>query len=100
MQLCFISILVALGDLVLARPGSFNHVVHEKRSGHSNWTPHNKLKPDGRTRLPVRIGLKQSNMKLGDQLLMNIADPTSKDYGQHMTTEQVQCPSALFVQSN
>ena len=89
MQLYILSILVALASNVVARPASSDHVVHEKRNGPSNWTPQGNVKPDGRSRLPVKIGLKERNIDSGDQLLMDIADPASKDYGLHMNPEQV-----------
>lgn len=72
-----------------ALPTSANHVVHEKRSGSSNWSPMQDAKPDGRITLPVRIGLTESNLHRGDEILMEVSDPASEKYGKHLTTEEV-----------
>jgi tripeptidyl-peptidase-1 len=39
--------------------------------------------------LPVRIGLKQSNMDRMHDELMAVADPSSPSYGQHWSPQQV-----------
>lgn len=72
-----------------ALPTSANHVVHEKRSGSSNWSPMQDAKPDGRITLPVRIGLTESNLHRGDEILMEVSDPASEKYGKHLTTEEI-----------
>jgi tripeptidyl-peptidase I len=59
----------------LAAPTS-NYVVHEPRDFlPSGWVK--SLKIDGRQRIPMRFGLKQSNIENMDDILMNVADPTS-----------------------
>ena len=79
----------AFASLSTALPTSANHVVHEKRSGSSNWSPIHGAKPDGRITLPVRIGLKESNLHKGDDILMDVSEPTSEKYGKHLTAEEV-----------
>ena len=82
----------AFATLSNALPTSANHVVHEKRSGSSSWSQMQGAKPDGRITLPVRIGLTQSNLHRGDDILMEVSDPTSDKYGKHLTTEEVRRP--------
>ena len=79
----------AFATLSTALPTSANHVVHEKRSGSSNWSPVHGAKPDGRITLPVRIGLTESNLHKGDDILMEVSDPTSDKYGKHLTAQEV-----------
>ena len=79
----------AFSTIIAALPASVNHVVHEKRSGSSAWSPMQGAKPDGRITLPVRIGLTESNLDQGDAILMGVSDPTSEKYGKHLTAEQV-----------
>lgn len=80
--LCSISALAAT-----ALP-SQRHVVHEKR----DYTPGawNRLhKLDASETLPVRIGLTQSNLENGYDLLMDVSRHDSPRYGQHYTAEEV-----------
>ena len=79
----------AFATFVTALPTNTNHVVHEKRSGSSNWSPIQGAKPDGRITLPIRIGLTESNLHRGDDTLMEVSDPTSEKYGKHLTAEEV-----------
>ena len=84
----------AFATLSNALPTSANHVVHEKRSGSSSsWSPMQGVKPDRRITLPVRIGLTESNLHRGHDILMDVSDPTSDKYGKHLTTEEVRRPS-------
>ena len=84
----------AFATLSTALPTSANHVVHEKRSKSSSWSPIEGSKPDGHITLPVRIGLTESNLHRGDGILMEVSDPTSDKYGQHLTAEEVRCSSS------
>ena len=90
----------AFATLSTALPTFANHVVHEKRSESPNWSPLPGAKPDGRITLPVRIGLTQSNLDRGDGLLMEISDPASPKYGQHMSIEEVRNDPSLRMRSN
>ena len=79
----------AFATVASALPTSANHVVHEKRSGSSSWAPMQGTKPDGRITLPVRIGLTESNLHLGEDILMDVSNPDSEKYGKHLTAEEV-----------
>ncbi|KAJ5175794.1 Tripeptidyl-peptidase sed1 [Penicillium canariense] len=69
-----------------ARPHDYE--IHERRDYIPNsWIEGKKL--DGVTTLPVRIGLTQSNLDRGHDLLMEMANPSSSSYGRHMTEAEV-----------
>ena len=85
----------AFATLSNALPTSANHVVHEKRSESSTWSAVQGAKPDGRITLPVRIGLTESNLHRGDDILMEVSDPTSDKYGKHLTAAEVISFSSL-----
>ncbi|KAJ5171688.1 hypothetical protein N7492_004281 [Penicillium capsulatum] len=71
----------------LAVPAS-HYEMHERRDViPTSWTQGKKL--DGSTILPVRIGLTQSNLDYGHDLLMEMSDPSSSKYGKHMSESQV-----------
>ncbi|KAH8816993.1 putative protease S8 tripeptidyl peptidase I [Xylogone sp. PMI_703] len=78
---------VALGiGLSIASP-TLNRVRHEKREASSRWIQQGRAMPE--TELLVRIALSQSNMDLAHSRLMEISDPRSEKYGQHMSAEEV-----------
>ncbi|MCJ1282915.1 Tripeptidyl-peptidase sed1 [Xylographa opegraphella] len=74
---------------VLAAPAPVGHVLHERRSKHmaKAWTKRSKLSPEAK--LPMRIGLTQSNLDKGHDLLMEVSMHDSPKYGQHFTAEEV-----------
>ncbi|GIJ91954.1 tripeptidyl-peptidase sed1 [Aspergillus pseudoviridinutans] len=73
---------------VLASPTPNDYVVHERRAVlPRSWTEGKRL--DKATTLPMRIGLTQSNLDRGHDLLMQVSDPRSSRYGQHFTVEEV-----------
>ena len=63
-----------------------NHVVFEKRQD-TEWTKTGK--PNPRTILPVRIGLSGTNLEHGHELLIDVSNPPSPNYGKHWTFDQV-----------
>ncbi|KAK4539399.1 hypothetical protein LTR36_010962 [Oleoguttula mirabilis] len=69
----------------LALPSS-NHVLHEKRS-----TPlvHRRERVEPNAVIPIRIGLKQSNLHTGYDRLMEVSHPSSSNYGQHLSADEV-----------
>lgn len=89
MKLSLFTVVSALAASVVALPASDYHVVHEKRSASASWSEDASRKPDGSTRLPVRIGLKENNLDQGHDILMRIADPVSEEYGRHLSPQQV-----------
>ncbi|GIK05611.1 tripeptidyl-peptidase sed1 [Aspergillus viridinutans] len=73
---------------VLASPTPNDYVVHERRAVlPRSWTEEKRL--DKATTLPMRIGLTQSNLDRGHELLMQVSDPRSSRYGQHFSVEEV-----------
>lgn len=77
-----------LADCIAAAPTS--HVIHEARdpaSVSSRWVQKGRVAPDAL--LPVRVGLTQSNLDRGEEMLLDVSDPDSPNYGKHWTSEQV-----------
>ncbi|KAI5306817.1 hypothetical protein KEM56_006974 [Ascosphaera pollenicola] len=54
-------------------------------------------RPSPYTKIPVRVGLTQSNLDNVDKLLLEVSDPKSKKYGQYYTEKEVH---DLFAPSN
>lgn len=79
----------AFAAVAIALPAPNNHVLHEKRSSSTSWLPNERVKPDPNIKLPVRIGLTETNLHLGDDILMQVSSPTSELYGKHWPAEQV-----------
>lgn len=68
----------------LSLPAS--HVLHEKRSSPS---PGRRQRVDAEAIIPVRFGLRQSNLHTGYERLMAVSHPDSPDYGKHLSAEEV-----------
>jgi len=65
-----------------------DHVVHERRSKlPSGWTKREAVKGD--FVLPLRVGLRQSNLDRAEEFLDKVSNPTSADYGKHWTAKEV-----------
>ena len=81
--------LVALWATSIAIPHPAPHAVHEARlSLPPFWSKSDgNLNQDGK--LPMRIGLKQSNLEKGHDILMDISSPYSSNYGKHYSREEV-----------
>jgi tripeptidyl-peptidase-1 len=61
---------ILLTPAILAAPGS-SHVLHERGdSGSQAWVKRGRV--DAETDMPVRIGLTQSNLDKGYDLLMEV----------------------------
>ncbi|KAK3357858.1 peptidase S8/S53 domain-containing protein [Lasiosphaeria hispida] len=73
------------------------HQVHERQDAHwsTRWEKRDRVQP--RTVLPVRVGLVQSNLEAGERLLGIISDPTSPNYGKHLSAEEV---TSMFAPSD
>lgn len=73
---------------VLATPLN-SHVQHEKRASSSNspWRRNGQVHSE--SIIPLRIGLVQSNLELGNSHLEAISHPGSPRYGQHLSAEEV-----------
>ncbi|KAI1124156.1 peptidase S8/S53 domain-containing protein [Nemania abortiva] len=65
------------------------HIRHEKRTTVQGgaWTKVERAKREAL--LPMRIGLKQLNLVDGHNLLMDISNPESENYGKHLSAEEV-----------
>ncbi|KAE8441402.1 hypothetical protein EG329_004991 [Mollisiaceae sp. DMI_Dod_QoI] len=62
------------------------HVLHEKRSTSLFYK---RQRIDSDAIIPVRIGLRQSNLHTGYERLMDISHPSSENYGKHLSKEEV-----------
>lgn len=81
----------ALLALVAAASAAISQgtVVHERRSAHheAEWVKRDRV-PTSHS-FEMRIGLKQRNLHRGYELLMDVADPASANYGKHWTQDEV-----------
>ncbi|GJJ12900.1 hypothetical protein Clacol_007146 [Clathrus columnatus] len=73
---------------IWASPSLHSRVIHEKREHVPHgWERSRKL--DGSTILPMRFGLKQSNIDRLEELLMDVSHPHSPNYGKHWSPERI-----------
>ncbi|KAK1990611.1 Pro-kumamolisin [Colletotrichum falcatum] len=82
--------LTALAAVVFANPvtRSRKHVVHEERHpARGEWIKSHRL--HSMARLPVRIGLTQSNLHRANEFMNDVAHPDSPNYGKHWTHEDI-----------
>ncbi|KAK5991871.1 Aorsin [Cladobotryum mycophilum] len=98
---------LAVGLTFIASPASGlpsnSYVLHESRTSastgelnsHRNWKRGSRIDPDAI--IPLRIGLAQSNLHLGYDKLMEVAHPSSKNFGKHLNEEEVH---SLFAPSD
>ena len=86
LSVCSLAVLGVSPILSLAAPSAF-HVVHEKRDASPEWIRGEPITPD--TVVPFRIGLVQSNFDKGHGILMDISDPSSSNYANHMRADDV-----------
>jgi tripeptidyl-peptidase I len=69
-----IAAVAAIAALSNAVPASFKNVLHEKRQApSSDWVKVARI--EGTAILPMRIGLTQSNLEKGHDLLMEVYVP-------------------------
>ncbi|KAJ5505183.1 hypothetical protein N7463_008057 [Penicillium fimorum] len=80
--------LCALVASAMAVPTAHNYQLHERRDFiPKSWDEGKKV--DGNVSLPVRIGLTQSNLDYGHELLTDLSNPSSRRYGQHLSVDEV-----------
>ncbi|KAJ5471769.1 hypothetical protein N7530_009126 [Penicillium desertorum] len=80
--------LCALAASTMAVPTAHDYQLHERRDFiPKSWVEGKKL--DGNVSLPVRIGLTQSNLDYGHELLMDLSNPHSSRYGQYLSVNEV-----------
>ncbi|OTA89598.1 hypothetical protein M434DRAFT_103855 [Hypoxylon sp. CO27-5] len=83
----FLGVLVAAPTIASPTSRS-DHVLHEKRETTSKvWKKRDAVSP--KMSLPMRIGLKQSNLDNGHNLLMDVSHPDSPNYGKYYTADDV-----------
>lgn len=79
-----ILIVIFVISSVLALPktkGSF--VLHEKRGAPPHrWTKRSRAFPG--ELLPIRIGLTQNNLHRAEELIYDVSDPTSPNFGMYV----------------
>ena len=81
-------LLLAVAAIGNTAPAPSSHVVHEARDRiHPRWTKLDRVA--SHMKLPMRIGLKQSNLDRADDFLEDISDPYSPNYGKHWTANEV-----------
>ena len=81
----YLAVLSVLPLSSLAVPNPY--VVHEKRDVSPEWIRRGRIAPDAK--FPVRIGLVQSNLDQGHNLLMDISSPTSPNFASHLSESAV-----------
>ena len=77
-----------LSAFAVALPSPATHIVHEERDEiPARWMKRDRV--PAHAKLPVRIGLTQSNLENAHEHLFDVANPDSPNYGNHWTSEQV-----------
>jgi tripeptidyl-peptidase I len=80
---------VTVFSLTHAAPSASIWAIHERRQhGNSAWVARSS-EVDGRTIIPLSIGLTQRNLEKGHDFLMDVSDPASPNYGKHWTQQQI-----------
>ena len=78
---------IAVSAEALAVPNA-PHALHEKRDTPTrNWMKRGAVARE--LKMPMRIGMKQSNLHRADALLAEISDPASSKYGQHYSADEI-----------
>ncbi|KAH9023489.1 subtilisin-like protein [Lactarius pseudohatsudake] len=80
---------LAICSIALATPSQrAGHVIHERRSVEPiGWVKSHRADADDT--ITLRIGMKQQNLHMIENLLMDVAHPDSSAYGQHWTPKKV-----------
>ncbi|KAH9170019.1 subtilisin-like protein [Lactarius sanguifluus] len=80
---------LAICSIALATPSQrANHVIHERRTVEPiGWVKSHRADADDT--ITLRIGMKQQNLHMIENLLMDVAHPDSPAYGQHWTPQKV-----------
>ncbi|KAK8077055.1 Tripeptidyl-peptidase sed1 [Apiospora saccharicola] len=88
-KVCATPLSAQVSSATTKRAISDSHVQHEKRAVEQGRRWVKVRRADAQATLPMRIGLKQHNLEKGHDLLMDISDPASKNYGNHLTATEV-----------
>jgi len=93
-QYTFLWAAIAVGIVAMA---TSHAIAHEKRNIYAASAIGRGQRIDAHSIIPVRIGLTQSDLDDGYAHLMDIASPTSPNYGKHWAADAV---NAVFSPSN
>ncbi|KAI0896255.1 Pro-kumamolisin, activation domain-containing protein [Annulohypoxylon nitens] len=97
--LCLSALAAASASIASPAPRN-DYILHEKREVASPaWTKRAAVNPSAV--LPMRIGLRQTNLDKAHDLLMDVSRPDSLNYGKYYTAAQVNelfAPSAETVE--
>lgn len=78
----------AMAAQALAAPSGLHYTLYERREVlPASWSEGVRL--DRSVKLPMRIGLSQSNLDRGHDILMDVAHPKSAKYGQFFSPEAI-----------
>ncbi|TDZ38617.1 Aorsin [Colletotrichum spinosum] len=86
----FATLITALVAVTTANPvtRSQKHVVHEEKNpARREWVKNHRL--HSMARLPVRIGLAQSNLDRANEFMNSVAHPDSPNYGKHWSHDDI-----------
>ncbi|MCJ1286094.1 hypothetical protein MMC26_005437 [Xylographa opegraphella] len=71
-----------------AAPHAATHAIHERRDyTPTSWVKRDRILPT--TTIPVRVGLRQSNLEKGYDFLMDVSHPASTNYAKHWNAKEV-----------
>lgn len=89
MHFSIVTVLGLLGGTLAAPTQNFKrYVVHERRERlPTHWNKNAMLHGD--SYIPLRIGLKQSNLHKADEFLTDVSDPESPNFGKHWSAKQI-----------
>ncbi|KAF2764443.1 subtilisin-like protein [Teratosphaeria nubilosa] len=85
----YLGALVATACAAAVPYAANGHVLHESRTSNVNrhWKRNSRV--DANAIIPVRIALKQQNIDVGAERLLEISDPLSSKYGKHLKAGEV-----------
>ena len=84
----FLALLTLVCTSALASPSVSSFVLHERRSHTpAGWSL--SRRHEASATLPLRFGLKQSNIRNIEDYLLDVSHPTSPNYGKHWTAAEV-----------
>ena len=79
--------LALLAVLAVASPTGQRTVLEKRQDVNGEWARSGRAQHN--QKIPLRFALAQSNLDKGDEWLMDVAHPSSPNYGKHWTLDQV-----------
>lgn len=90
MKLTALAIVGGFVAYAAAAPAPVPYVLHEKRESQTQkWTRNADVKLNRDAVIPISIGLTQRNLQNGYDLLMDVSDPASPNFGKHWSMDKV-----------